>query len=65
MTELAARVMQNDVARHNKNMSQARFLLQHGWENAGPTMWSDWLTGQTFPVAKAYHMELSRWIVKR
>jgi len=21
---------------------------------------ADWLTGQTFPVAKAYHMELSR-----
>lgn len=60
ISELAARVMQNENTRLHLAMHQARFLVERGWENAGAFTWVDWLTGQTYPVKRAYHIELQR-----
>lgn len=60
MTDLAARVMANEVERLREKLSHAQYLIQHGWECMGPFHWKDWQTGKVYRARVAYEMELDR-----
>ena len=69
MTELARQVMMNDKQRlkstrkRKTRTEQVKFLRLRGWKHVGPCQWQDWLTGKTYGVKQAYHIELERGLI--